>query len=87
MSILRYFSKKDSEGSISNPEFDIAKSLMEEVQKNMDTSSLKSIPKKRGQYGTYTPKQRFDIGKFAAEHEHSKAVSEFSPIINRKLSY
>lgn len=84
MSILRDFSKKGSEGSISDPEFDIAKSLVEEVQKNADTSSPKSTPKKRGQYGTYSPKQRFDIGKFAAEHGNSKAVSKFSPIINRK---
>lgn len=40
MSILRYYSKKDSEGSISNPEFDIAKSLVEEVQKNVAPALL-----------------------------------------------
>lgn len=32
MSILRYFSKKDSEVSISDPEFDIAISLVEVQQ-------------------------------------------------------
>lgn len=38
-----------------------------------------------GQKGTHSPEQRFDIGKFEAEHGNSKAVAKYSPIINRKL--
>lgn len=88
MSILWYFSKTEKEIQILDSPFVIAKYFVEEVQRNADTRSFKSTPKKeRGQYGTYSPKQRFDIEKFAAGHGNSKMVAKYSQsVINRKVS-
>ena len=34
-------------------------------------------PRKRGLYAVYTPKERFEIGKYAVENGTSKAVSRY----------
>ena len=39
----------------------------------------------RGKYGEYTPEERAQIGKFAAEHGPAKAVRHFSKLLSRKV--
>lgn len=50
------------------------------MQRNADSRSLKSKPKKKeqGKYGTYSPKQRFNIEKVSARHGDSKMVAKYS---------
>lgn len=52
----------------------------------MRIPALLNLCKKRSQYETYSPKQWYDIGKYAAERENSKAFTKYSPISNRQLS-
>ena len=39
----------------------------------------------RGKYNEYTPEERAQIGKFAAEHGPAKAVRHFSKLLSRKV--
>ena len=39
----------------------------------------------RGKYNKYTPEERAQIGKFAAEHGPAKAVRHFSKLLSRKV--
>ena len=39
----------------------------------------------RGKYNEYTPEERAQIGKFAAEHGPAKAVRHFSKLSSRKV--
>ena len=77
MSILRYLSNKES--LPKNDEFSAAN---EEVQKIADSPK----PQNRGKYGSYSPQQRLQIGKYAAENSPSAAVRKFSPSLSRKLN-
>ena len=38
-----------------------------------------------GKYNEYTPEERAQIGKFAAEHGPTKAVRHFSKLLSRKV--
>ena len=91
MSILRYLQKTKEKDECDSPEFTIAKELVNE-QIQVENDEGKGTPRKRqtsgkrGTYVSYTPEQRRDIGKYAAEHGNSKAVKKFSEDLNCKIS-
>lgn len=86
MSILRYFSKKGSEGSISDPEFGIAKSLVEEIQNNADTSSPKFTQKSGANTELTFLSSDLISESLQLSTEIPKPFLNSAPIINRKLS-
>lgn len=45
-----------------------------------------SSPKRRGNHGTYSPKQRYEISKYAAENNPTAAARKLSPLFERKLN-
>ena len=56
---------------------------MKEVEKEIQKS--KSTPK-RGNYGAYSPQQRFEIGKYATENSPTTAARKFSALFQKKLN-
>ena len=78
MSILRYL-KSAGDNLPQDKEF-------EEINKEVAAAESPKLSKKRGQYGTYSPKQRFELGRYATENSPSAAAKKYSPILNRKLN-
>lgn len=80
MSILRYITVSNK--NVSNT--DEFKEATAEVAKELEQGQ--STPKRRGNYGAYSPKQRYEIGKYAAENSPTAAARKFSPLLDRKLN-
>lgn len=77
MSLLKFLTKDKENNPIPDgPQFDKTRELLDKSP----------TPSKRGSYKNYSPKQRFDIGKYAAENGNSRAVAKFSPLFEKKLS-
>ena len=58
---------------------------------NLPTEVEKEIHKsqctpKRGNYGAYSPQQRYEIGKYAAENSPTTAARKFSALFPKKLN-
>ena len=68
MSSLRYL-KSAGDNLLQDKKF-------EEVNKGVVAAESPKPSKKRGQYGTYSPKQRFEIGRYAAESSPSAAAKK-----------
>lgn len=78
--MLKFVSKlKDKTPIAEGEEFERTRELFQ-------NASTPSPNKKRGSYGQYTPKQRFEIGKYAAENGNARAVAKFSPQFSKKLN-
>lgn len=78
--------KKGSEGSISDPEFGIAKSLVEEIQNNADTSSPKFTQKSGANTELTFLSSDLISESLQLSTEIPKPFLNSAPIINRKLS-
>ena len=73
MSILRYISV-GNKTLPSTAEFEEAATEVDkEIQKSQSTP-------KRGNYGAYSPQQRYEIGKNAAENSPTTATRKFSAL-------
>ncbi|CAC5387870.1 ABCC1 [Mytilus coruscus] len=78
MSLLKYL-VTDKSKLPQNEEF---KAANEEVQKLLESPKISS----RGKYATYSPNQRLEMGKYAAENSPSATVRKFSPLLSRKIN-
>ena len=76
MSILRYISV----GNKTLPSTEEFKEAAREVEKEIQKSQ--STPK-RGNHGTYSPQQRYEIGKYAAENSPPTAARNFQHYFRR----
>lgn len=54
----------------------------EEVQKVLESPK----PSCRGKYATYSPSQRLEMKKYAAENSTNAAVRKFSTLLSRKIN-
>lgn len=68
MYILRYITVSNK--NVSNT--DAFKETTADVAKELEQGQ--STPKRLGNYGTYSPKQRYEIGKYAAENSPTRAA-------------
>ena len=80
--------KTKEKDDCDRPESTIAKELVNE-QIQLENDEGKGTPRKRqtcgkrGTYVSYTPAQRRDIGKYAAEHGNSTLSSVYTPLKSR----
>ena len=61
--------------ALNNTDCNLGQIDFEAVQNESDTTI--QFKKKRGTYVVYTPKERFEIGKYAVENGTSKAVFRY----------
>jgi hypothetical protein len=62
---------------VEGEEFVKANELVEEINESRGGSPT---PSKRGTYKIFSPKQRYEIGKYASEHGNARDSRKFSPI-------
>ena len=61
--------------ALNNADYNLGQIDFEAAQNEVET--IIQSKKKRGTYAVYTPKERFEIGKYAVENGTSKAVSRY----------
>ena len=74
MALFKYFKPSKSSETVSSEEFN---SNLNEREKDKVVKELRNIEenkKKRSKYHVWTPAQRAEIGKYAAEHGNASAV-------------
>ena len=79
MSILRYISVGNKTLPSTNEFKEAATEVEKEIQKSQSTP-------KRGNYGTYSSQQRFEIGKYTAENSPTTVARKFSALFPKKLN-
>ncbi len=90
MSIRKYFIKSDSDLSSVLPSSSsgysfLNKKDLEQANHKVLQSALEDKPP-RGQYNSYTPEERAQIGKYATENGNIGAAKHFSKALDRKIS-
>lgn len=80
MSFFRYITVRTKKVS-NTKEY---KEITAEVEKDLEQGQSNS--NRGGNYGTYSLKQRYDIGKYAAEDSATAVVIKYSRLLERKLN-
>ena len=83
MSMLNFLKKKEK-SSKDDHAISLADQLVSEVMAAPNTSTSGSPS--RGRYKHYTPNQRYEIGKYAAEHGNANASKKFSAELDIKIN-
>ena len=82
MALFKYLTK-EKDKLVEGEEFVKANELVEEINESRGGSPT---PSKRGTYKIFSPKQRYEIGKYASEHGNARASRKFSPMFDKKIS-
>ena len=79
MALFKYLTK-EKDKLIEGTEFEKANELVEETNQSRKGSPT---PSKRRTY-IFSPKQRFEMRKYASEHGNASAWRKFSPVFDKK---
>jgi len=88
-SLHKYFKKTTAIPSPTSAYSFLTKKDVESANENVETALAEnpaSTSRAGLKYNTYTPQQRAEIGKYAAEFGNTRAAKHFSKILDSKIS-